>query len=273
MSADYRVRLHAQLEAKSHALLAPVRFLVDLPSRLQHRLHDGFLSRTELVRENASLRARESILQAQIHQLTAASRENFQLRYLLGSTAKHGNGFIMGEVLAVASYPHQQKLIVDRGSNDGVYLGQPVLDGYGIVGQVVEKGPLTSTVMLVNDFNSAIPVETADHQLRSIASGDGASTRLHLRYVPDTVSIKPGDVLVSSGLGLRYPVGYPVGVVERVRHTADKFLDISVHPSAHLQSSRFLMLVWPQRSKWQREAGGYLHSLQELEKKISKTIS
>jgi rod shape-determining protein MreC len=126
-----------------------------------------------------------------------------------------------------------------------VVLGQPVLDARGLMGQVVELMPYTSRVLLLTDTTHSIPVQVNRNGLRAIASGTGNPERLELRHVADTADIKEGDLLVSSGLGQRFPAGYPVATVKEVIHDSGQpFAIVRAVPTAALNRSRYLLLVF-----------------------------
>src|SRR5262249_30056895 len=139
-------------------------------------------------------------------------QENAQLRELLKSTPQVEGRVSVAQLLAVDLDPNLQQVIVDKGANQGIFIGQPVLDAFGVMGQVVHADPITSRVMLITDRKSAIPVQDARNSIRAIAMGMGGVGKLALINVPETSDIQVGDLFVCSGLDMRYPVGYPVGV-------------------------------------------------------------
>ena len=141
--------------------------------------------------------------------------------------------------------PFTHRIIINKGERDGVVLGQPVLDARGLMGQVVELMPYTSRVLLLTDTTHSIPVQVNRNGLRAIASGTGNPERLELRHVADTADIKVGDLLVSSGLGQRFPAGYPVATVKEVIHDSGQpFAIVRAVPTAALNRSRYLLLVF-----------------------------
>ncbi len=141
--------------------------------------------------------------------------------------------------------PFTHRIIINKGERDGVVLGQPVLDARGLMGQVVELMPYTSRVLLLTDTTHSIPVQVNRNGLRAIASGTGNPERLELRHVADTADIKEGDLLVSSGLGQRFPAGYPVATVKEVIHDSGQpFAIVRAVPTAALNRSRYLLLVF-----------------------------
>jgi rod shape-determining protein MreC len=151
----------------------------------------------------------------------------------------------VAELIGMDPNPFTHRIIINKGERDGVVLGQPVLDARGLMGQVVELMPYTSRVLLLTDTTHSIPVQVNRNGLRAIASGTGNPERLELRHVADTADIKEGDLLVSSGLGQRFPAGYPVATVKEVIHDSGQpFAIVRAVPTAALNRSRYLLLVF-----------------------------
>ena len=143
-------------------------------------------------------------------------------------------------------------MVIDKGTNDGVYEGQPVISDKGVVGQVIAVSELTSRVLLICDTSHALPVQVLRNDIRVIASGAGCADDLLLEALPANIDIRVGDVLVTSGLGGRFPEGYPVGVVSSVKVDNQRaYSVINVRPSAELQRLRYLLLLWNASEKKQ----------------------
>jgi rod shape-determining protein MreC len=141
--------------------------------------------------------------------------------------------------------PFSQDIVINKGSQQGVVVGQPIVDAEGVMGQVVHVAPYTSTAMLITDPSHAIPVADNRNGLRAIAMGTGSADRLDIPHLPLNADIKEGDLLVTSGLGGRFPPGYPVAIVEKVeRNPGQAFSDVTARPTAHLEQSREVLLVW-----------------------------
>jgi rod shape-determining protein MreC len=139
----------------------------------------------------------------------------------------------------------RERVLVDKGAGDGVYVGQAVLDSGGVFGQVARVGQLTSEVILVSDAAHAIPVQINRNGLRTVAVGTGDTNRLKLPYLPTSADVVAGDLLVTSGLGGGFPAGYPVGTIAEVkRDPAQSLADVDVKPAAALDRSRELLFVW-----------------------------
>jgi len=157
---------------------------------------------------------------------------------------------MVASLLYVSSALFSQQVILDKGSSDGIYVGQPVLDAYGVMGQVISVGHGTSRVLLISDRQSAIPVQNNRSGLRAIVRGNGYAGNLNVLYVPDTADFKVGDLLITSGLGQRYPANYPLGTVTEVKHApSERFAKITVTPKAHINRSNQVLLVWPEHKK------------------------
>ncbi|MDH4109208.1 MAG: rod shape-determining protein MreC, partial [Gammaproteobacteria bacterium] len=147
--------------------------------------------------------------------------------------------------MSVNGNPFRHSIVIDKGSRDGVYDGQAILDANGVLGQVIGTGAFSSEGLLISDPDHALPVEVNRNGLRTIARGTGEFDRLDLPFLPNNADIKEGDILVTSGLGGSFPAGYPVAVVESVqRLPAEPFAEVSARPSAALNQVREVMLVW-----------------------------
>jgi rod shape-determining protein MreC len=178
--------------------------------------------------------------------LEALEAENKRLRDLLGSAARVADRAVVAELVEVSLEPFTRKIVVAKGSRDSVYLGQPVIDAYGIIGQVTEVGPYASKATLITDPGHAIPVLVNRNGLRTIVFGTGAPDRVNVPYLTATADIREGDLLVSSGMGGRFPPGYPVAQVTAVvKDPNEAFLKISAKPMARLNYGKEVLLIWP----------------------------
>lgn len=223
----------------------PLKYLVDLPSSEIKRISESFASYSTLVEENRHLRDEQLVKQTQLLKLEALEKENVRLRALLENSFKLGEQVLIAELLAINTAPYEHILVVNKGSNFGVHSQQPVLDANGVVGQVFRSMPLTSEIMLITDPNHAIPVQVNRNGLLTIAMGSGQLNRLNLPFLPSDADIKPGDLLITSGLGGTFPQGYPVAVVDEFTSQPNKpFANITATPKSQLDRNRELMIVW-----------------------------
>ncbi len=249
MIMDQQVATFRKIHSDLSLLVLPIQYLVNWPIKTIHWAATSVTTQQDLLGDNARLRAHELLLEAKMQKLLALERENAQLRELLQSSSHIGGQVKVAQLLAVSLNPSLQEIVVDQGGNHKIYSGQPVLDAYGVVGQVVQVGPLTSKVMLITNPKCAVPVQNYRNGIRAIAIGTGTMAKLELINVLDTADIKVGDLFVSSGLAMRYPVGYPVGRVLEVQHQPGRrFATVYLEPSAHLDQSQQLLMVWPEKA-------------------------
>jgi len=228
----------------------PIQFMVDSPIRFMNWLNAGVTRQDHLVHENEELRVREILLESRLQKLLVLEKENAQLRQLLKSTSDISGRVSVARLLAVSLDPNLQEVVLDKGTNNKVYQGQPVLDGFGVMGQVVGVGAFTSKVLLITDKQSAVPVEDYRDGARAIAVGTGVAGQLALINMPDMSHIQKGDLFVTSGLGLCYPIGYPVGTVAEIKHAENAPVEkIVLTPAAHLNQTEQVLLSWPSKSK------------------------
>jgi rod shape-determining protein MreC len=208
-------------------------------------LQESVTTRDALRADKARLEQELRVAQFRLQRYEALEAETQRLRALRENTAGVGAKFIIGEVMDVDLDAFRERLLLDKGARDGVFVGQAVLDSGGVFGQVARVGELTSEVILVSDAAHAIPVQINRNGLRTIAVGTGDTGHLRLPYLSTSADIVKGDLLVTSGLGGGFPAGYPVGTVAEVRRDASQSLaEIDVRPAAALDRSRELLLVW-----------------------------
>lgn len=245
MVVDARFTLLKPVRSQMSLVLMQSYWIADLPERLYQGVASQFGSRTELAAENEKLKTENLLLQGRLQKLAALTEQNVRLRELLNSSALVNEKVEVAELIGMDPNPFTHRIIINKGERDGVVLGQPVLDARGLMGQVVELMPYTSRVLLLTDSTHSIPVQVNRNGLRAIASGTGNPERLELRHVADTADIKEGDLLVSSGLGQRFPAGYPVATVKEVIHDSGQpFAIVRAVPTAALNRSRYLLLVF-----------------------------
>ena len=245
MVVDARFTVLKPVRSQMSLVLMQSYWIVDLPQRLYQGVASQFGSRTELIAENEKLKTEALLLQGRLQKLAALTEQNVRLRELLNSSALVNEKVEVAELIGMDPNPFTHRIIINKGERDGVVLGQPVLDARGLMGQVVELMPYTSRVLLLTDTTHSIPVQVNRNGLRAIASGTGNPERLELRHVADTADIKEGDLLVSSGLGQRFPAGYPVATVKEVVHDSGQpFAIVRAVPTAALNRSRYLLLVF-----------------------------
>jgi rod shape-determining protein MreC len=245
IGADHRRHHLDALRATLSVLVYPLHYLASLPSTLGRAVEGRMVDEKVLREQNEALRQDNLVLRARLQQFEALEAENMRLRDLLGSSFKIGDRVLIAELLSVDLDPYRQQVLVNKGSSSGVFVGQPVLDANAVMGQVVRVNPLSSAVLLITDAAHALPVQVNRNGLRTVAEGTGLVNRLELPHLPNNADVRVGDLLVTSGLGGHFPPGYPVAQVAEVRREPGKpFATVIAEPTARLDRSREVLLVW-----------------------------
>jgi len=225
-------------------IISPLQYVVDYPVRVVSWLGSMIGSKKALINENMQLRYHQTLLESQLQKFQMMGSENSQLKELLSASSSANIQAIAAEILAVDSSSSRQLLVLNKGGRDGVIVGQPVLDAKGVMGQIIDVGLMTSTVLLVSDSKSAVPVRNDRTGEQAILVGTNKINELSLINLPKSSEISSGDLLVTSGLGRRYPEGYPVGVVKEVINIpGDDFITVSVSPVALLNRNRLVLIA------------------------------
>lgn len=244
---EANTRLLAPVRSVIGTIAQPVYLLANVPTNIW-RAGDWF---SDVVSDRVGMRARITQLEKQVADLSAVSQqfvamreENNRLRELLGSSARLPGQKLIAELVAVVPDVQKHRVVINKGTADGVAVGAAVIDTRGLFGQVIETARVTSVVLLITDTTHAVPAEVGRNNVRVIAAGVGAYDHLTLEAVPKSADIREGDVLYSSGLGERFPQGYPVGTVTEVeRLRTEKFALVKVKPTAYLDRSRYVLVV------------------------------
>lgn len=245
MVVDHRESHLERVRQVLSVAVHPIRVLVDLPVAAWESASHSLTVQRELLEENERLRREQLNANFQLQRLAALETENARLRELLDSPAALDHRVLVAEILAVDLDPYRQRFNVNRGLANGVFVGQALLGANGVVGQIVEVGPFTAEAMAITDADHALPVRVNRNGLRTVAIGTGDNNRLRLPYVTNSADIEVGDLLVSSGLGGVFPLGYPVAHVLEVRQRpGQSFADVIAEPVSALDRDREVLLVW-----------------------------
>jgi rod shape-determining protein MreC len=248
MLFDARAHHLHQIRAGLTVLLSPLQMIAAIPARLGGAVIDLVRGDQALRAELDRLHAEQPVLMARLERYEALEAENAHLRALLGTSALVADKAVAAELLEVASEPFRRTIVIAKGEKDGLYVGQPIIDAYGIRGQVSEIGVLQSKAILITDPGHAIPVQVNRNGLRAIAFGTGAPDRVSIRYLTASADIKQGDLLISSGIGGTFPFGYPVARVKTIANDPNEaFLDIRATPVAQLGHDKEVLLIWPSK--------------------------
>lgn len=235
-------------------ITGPIFYIANTPSAIAHWIKGNTGSRQDLELENESLKHQNLLLQRRVQKLISLSAENVRLRELLNSSALVDDNVLVAEIIGVDADPFRHEVIINQGANRGIQVGFPVLDSVGLIGQIIEVGPVSSRILLISDPLHATPVQVNRNGIRAIVVGGTSLSRLHVIHVPDTADLREGDILVSSGLGGRFPFGYPVATISRIEHDAgEPFAIVEATPLSKLDRVRHTLVVMDPSAKFEFE--------------------
>ncbi|MFC3394070.1 rod shape-determining protein MreC [Brenneria rubrifaciens] len=243
--ADSRLGAFNKIRTYMDTAVSPFYFLANGPREVLDNVSASLVTREQLGIENTALRQELLMKNSELLLLGQLKQENARLRELLGSPLRQDEQKMVTQVISAGTDPYSDQVVINKGLVNGVYEGQPVISDKGVVGQVVAVGQLTSRVLLICDVSHALPIQVLRNDIRVIAAGNGCTDDLQLEHLPNNTDIRVGDVLVTSGLGGRFPEGYPVAVVSSVKiDTQRAYTIIQARPTAGLQRLRYLLLLW-----------------------------
>ncbi|MGD8111941.1 rod shape-determining protein MreC [Vibrio sp. TRT 21S02] len=253
MLADSRLGAFTQVRYLLNSLVSPIQYVADLPRTMFDGFYERFHTRQTLLTTSQTLKREVLRLKSDLLLLDQYREENQRLRKLLGSSFVRDERKVVAEVMAVDTSPYRHQVVIDKGHVDGVYVGQPVANDKGIVGQVTFVSAHNSRVLLLTDSNSAIPVQVIRNDIRVIASGNGQVDKIQLEHIPISTDIQQDDLLVTSGLGGVYPEGYPVAHISKVeRDSRREFALIEADPVVDFERLRYLLLIWPNDARQEK---------------------
>ena len=243
--ADSRFGVFSHVRVYLSSLVSPLQYIANAPGTLLDTMSTQVQTRSSLIEQTKQQEQQLFTLRSRLLKLDQLEHENQRLRELLGSPVHKESRKMVAELLSVDSDPFSHQVLINKGALDGVYNGQPVINDQGVVGQVLHVGSTTSRVLLITDSSHGIPVRVLRNDLRAIASGSGELDKLELRNLPRNTDVQVGDLLVTSGLGGRFPEGYPVATVTRSDYVEGKpFAQIEAKPLVALDRLRYLLLLW-----------------------------
>jgi rod shape-determining protein MreC len=244
MIADHRQGFGAVVRQKAALATQPVWWLASSPTRLFRAGTELLATRGQLQADNERKRHDLQLAIARIHRLNAVADENVRLRRLLGGTRGYALDVRMAGIVDIDLDPFRQRLVLDAGESEGVRVGQALIDSGGVMGQVVEAHPHRSVALLITDPDHAVPVQIARSGLRTIAYGTGRSDRLLLPNIPQSADVKVGDLLITSGIGGRFPAGFPVATITSLHPDQLRLVVVGeAMPAAHLDRGNEVLLI------------------------------
>ena len=226
------------------AAIVPIYKIAAMPADWAHQASTAFAQRSNLIDENRQLREALLLAEARLNRMDAVTHQNERLKQLLDTQQLLGMHAQLARLIDVQLGPTRDRVMLNVGADEGVHIGQAVIDSHGVMGQIVEILPHASVAMLVIDPDHAVPVTIARTGLRGIAHGTGDTSQLVVPNLPLSSDVKVGDRLVTSGLGGRFPAGFPVGTVTQLKHDASgMFMEALAKPAAELERSGEVLLL------------------------------
>lgn len=228
-----------------------IEFPAFAPDQFSEWLDENLKSRQTLLNENSRLRDQALTMQRRIQRFASLTAENIRLKELLGSASALSDSVLVAEIIGVDPDPFSHKVVLNQGAQDGAFVGMPIVDARGLMGQIVFVSEFSSRGLLVTDLRHGLSVEVVRNGVRAIALGTGSLDEIRLSHLANTTDIEVDDIVVSSGLGGRFPQGYPVGVVRSVeRQSGRQFAEVIIKPLADLDRSRHVLLVFKEGAQW-----------------------
>ena len=237
MYQDYQGTYTVKLRSYLSASLYPIQYLINLPNNLRENFYENFLIREQIISQNQKLKEENLNLKSQMQQIYRLESENKRLYELIDSKPKTENTYLFADIISTSKTLYKHQILINRGSRDGIELGSSIVNADGIVGHVIRDQIFASEVLLISDLEHAIPVEIVRTGLRTIAVGTGEFNSLRINTLPTNSDLKKEDIIITSGLGGRYPEGFPVGIVKEITAEAgNPFLEVEILPFANLKT-------------------------------------
>jgi len=244
MTLDHRGNYLHEARRMGSVLIEPIYRLAGLPADVARATRTAVVSQNRLANENRELRQALMLARARLNRVAALASQNARLKELLDVQRNLGLEVQLARLIEIDLDPFRHRVVIDAGSNQGVVAGQPVIDANGVMGQIVETLPNTAIAMLVTDPNHATPISVERTGLRTVAYGSGAIDGLVLPNIPISADIRVGDRVVTSGMGGRFPAGFPVGTIREIGNDPSGLFAVGIAtPAAALNRSGEVLLL------------------------------
>ncbi|MEO1917542.1 MAG: rod shape-determining protein MreC [Candidatus Thioglobus sp.] len=243
--SDYKFSYLDNIKQSIAKLISPIYLVVNLPSQLYIWIDEQGTTKQTLLNQNKQLNGELIRLKANLQIHNALLLENQKLKQLLGASYQiSSQKFILGRVSSVSQSRLKKQIIINKGSNDNLAVGQVVLGSEGVIGQITQTTPLYSTVLMITDPTQYVPIKNQRNGIRGISKGVASNQgRLVVNFIESDFDVTLGDVFLTSAIGSKFPAGYPVGKVTHVeQHTDDPFLHIELTPIQKTEQLEFVLI-------------------------------
>ena len=243
---DARYSYLENIRKVASVIVYPLQRLAHAPRSLLDSIGEFFVTQNSLRGENSKLAAQNLANAAQVRKNAALAAENTHLRELLGARKRFSENTTFAEILYAGRDLFTRRIVIDKGQQNGIKAGQPVIDEIGVIGQVTRTYPWLAEVTLITDKEQTVPVQNLRNGLRAVLGGTGNDGQLELKFIPLNADFQNGDQLVTSGIDGIYPPGLPVAQVSNVeRNAAYLFARIQCKPLAGVTNhAQVLVLNW-----------------------------
>jgi rod shape-determining protein MreC len=244
MVLDARFRYAEALRETLAVLAYPLQRVALAPSELLGAASGFFTTQVALRQENEQLKAKDLLAASDLLTLEALRAENLQLRHLVDARERIPRPATLAEILYQGRDPFSRRVVIDKGSREGIEAGQAVVDDVGVIGQVTRVYPWVAEVTLITDKEQRTPVEVVRNGLRAVIYGGGDKGTLDLSYTATNADLQADDLLVTSGIDGTYPPGLPVAKVSKIeRDAAYSFAKITCIPVAGTDQNRQVLVL------------------------------
>ncbi|MCF6190313.1 MAG: rod shape-determining protein MreC [Cocleimonas sp.] len=245
MVVDYRGSRVNPLRTVLKLLVYPLEYAVDLPYSITNSTKEFFTQHQTLSSDNRELRTLVGVYAARDQKYFSIARENQRLRKQLDATPAVREKFTLAEILSVSANPFSRTVVINKGTNEGIFVGQVALSNNNIYGQVESVTPDSAMIIQLTDLRHDIHVRNTRTGLGALASGTGKFNQLELKHVETSMDIQTGDVFVSSGLGQLFPPDFPVAKVNKVAYNpGDSFMKVKARSLADFTKTREILMIW-----------------------------
>lgn len=227
-------------------VIYPIQILASAPIRIYRYSVDTMQSHNHLQQENAELQKKQLLIEAQLQRMIILDAENKRLRMLLKASSDLKQDSTFAELISIDFNPYRHFILLNHGLDNGIHIGQPVINQEGIIGQIMEVTPYSSRAILITDINHLLPIQVNRSNLRGLAVGTGKLGVLDIQNIENNSDVKVGDLLVTSGLDGRFPAGYAVAEVISVTFDSNNpFAKITARPTANFDKLREVLIISP----------------------------